>query len=120
MTTVSGLLALRALLTARRPARARHRLGRNPRLGSTCAPPGPSVADSREGWEVAELVAALDPGIAARLLAAHGFEGWCRSCHRSAPCPTRLLAEAAALAGRPRSRPPAGRPDPAGSLGVSS
>lgn len=55
-------------------------------------------------WEVAELIAALDPGIAPRLLAAHSAEEWCRSCRASAPCPARQLAEAVAEVHFTRSR----------------
>lgn len=52
------------------------------------------VADAEPYWEVAALVAALDPTIAGRLLAAHPPDGWCRPCRTGAPCPTRGLAEA--------------------------
>lgn len=47
-------------------------------------------------WEVAELVAALDAGIAPRLLATHPTSGRCRPCRAEAPCPARRLGEAAA------------------------
>jgi hypothetical protein len=50
------------------------------------------VAESSWRWEVPELIAAIDPGIAARLLAAHPASGWCRSCRAGAPCSTRTLA----------------------------
>lgn len=45
-------------------------------------------------WEVPHLIAALDPDIAGRLLAAHPDAGWCRSCRVPAPCSMRQLAEA--------------------------
>jgi len=57
------------------------------------------VADRAPRWETAELVAALDAGIAPRLLASHPAVGRCLSCRRSAPCPARLLAEAVQAAG---------------------
>lgn len=62
--------------------------------GSTSDPLGRrAVRDARARWEIAELVAALGPGIASRLLAGHPADGWCRSCRASAPCSTRSLAE---------------------------
>jgi len=59
-------------------------------------------------WEVPELIAALDPGIAGRMLAAHPEEGWCRSCRVTAPCSSRTLAAAADRAG---TRPARGHGD---------
>jgi hypothetical protein len=54
------------------------------------------VGEERPHWDVAELVNALDPTIAPRLLAAHPAKGWCRSCRATAPCSLRLLATLAA------------------------
>lgn len=54
------------------------------------------------GWELADLVAALDPAVVPRLLAGHPAEGWCRPCRITAPCPTRTLATAADRVARPR------------------
>lgn len=51
-------------------------------------------ADPERHWEVAELLAALDPTIAPRLLAEHPGRGWCRHCRVNAPCPSRTLAAA--------------------------
>jgi hypothetical protein len=50
------------------------------------------VGEDQPRWEVAELVRALDPTIAPRLLARHPAEGWCRSCRATAPCSLRMLA----------------------------
>jgi hypothetical protein len=75
--------------------------------GSRCtcrlARPG-SVGEDRPRWEVAELVNALDPTIAPRLLAAHPAKGWCRSCRATAPCSLRLLATLAAATRMPGLR----------------
>lgn len=66
-----------------------------PGWGSSCtrrsAGSGP-VGDGQTRWEVAELVNALDPTIAPRLLVAHPAKGWCRSCRATAPCSLRRLA----------------------------
>jgi hypothetical protein len=59
-------------------------------------------------WEAAELIAALDPGIAPRLLAAHPSTGRCSSCRLPGPCPIRRLAEAIARAGTPGTAPGGG------------
>jgi hypothetical protein len=50
------------------------------------------VGEDLPRWEVAELVRALDPTIAPRLLVQHPAEGWCRSCQAKAPCSLRTLA----------------------------
>ncbi|MGQ0573659.1 MAG: hypothetical protein ACT4RN_05570 [Pseudonocardia sp.] len=41
------------------------------------------------------MIAALDPGIAPRLLAAHPAQGWCSRCRTAAPCSARRIGEAA-------------------------
>lgn len=56
-----------------------------------------------DGWEVVVLIAALDPGIACRLLRVHPAAGWCRACRVTAPCSTRAIGEAAERAGREAS-----------------
>jgi hypothetical protein len=60
--------------------------------------------EPRPRWVVPDLIAALDSGIAARLLAVHPAAGWCRACRSVAPCSTRSLAEAAGASPR-RSHP---------------
>lgn len=56
------------------------------------------MAEPWLGWEVPELVASLDPGIAGRIVVNHPAEGWCRSCGATAPCSMRTLAAAVARA----------------------
>jgi hypothetical protein len=58
------------------------------------------MAEPVPRWEVPELIAALDDGIAGRLLAADPAEGWCSACRASSPCSTRRLAEAVRRAAR--------------------
>ncbi len=66
-------------------------------------PPVPDAGEER--WEVAELIAKIDPTVAPKLLAMHPVAGWCWCCHVTAPCSIRSLAEAAHDAGRRRGRP---------------
>lgn len=47
-----------------------------------------------DGWETAELIAKLDPRVAARMLAQHPVDGWCWRCRTEAPCSTRILGQA--------------------------
>lgn len=61
-------------------------------------------------WETAELVAALDPGIALRLMAIHPETGYCQNCHTDAHCSMRTLAEAADRAARRQLAAPASDP----------
>jgi hypothetical protein len=63
---------------------------------STC---GRTVTEHPRHWEVPGLIAALDAGIAPRLLARHPATGWCRSCRTTAPCSVRQLAEAGGMVG---------------------
>jgi hypothetical protein len=72
-----------------------------PAWGTSCIRRSPGsglVGEDPPRWEVAELVSALDPTIAPRLLAVHPTKGWCRSCRATAPCSSRLLATLAAAA----------------------
>jgi hypothetical protein len=71
-------------------------LAATPTRASTC---GPTVVEHPRHWEVPGLIAALDAGIAPRLLARHPATGWCRSCRTTAPCSVRQLAEAAGSVG---------------------
>jgi len=84
-----GLGAPVGLVGWRRLARRRQRLT--------------TVADDKQSWEVAELVATPDATIAPRMLTAHPDSGWCRT---RTPCPARTLAEAALRAGRHGPLPP--------------
>lgn len=54
----------------------------------------PSGTGPGQHWEVAELIAALDPTVAPRMLAEHPDAGWCPRCRVSAPCSSRTLAVA--------------------------
>ncbi|MGI5126547.1 hypothetical protein ACQEVB_06980 [Pseudonocardia sp. CA-107938] len=65
------------------------------------------MAESWLSWEVPELIARLDPGIAGRIAANHPGEGWCRPCGVNAPCSMRTLATAVE-----RVAPPAAGDDP--------
>jgi hypothetical protein len=59
------------------------------------------VAEPWLGWEVPELIARLDPGIAGRINVNHPADGWCRSCGATAPCSMRTLATAVERATAP-------------------
>ncbi|WP_037068354.1 hypothetical protein [Pseudonocardia acaciae] len=65
----------------------------------------PVTGDPTDRWETAELIAALDPRIAARMLAQHPAEGYCWRCRTDAPCSSRILGQAVNRAALRRMNP---------------